>query len=311
MLIFTAPGQGAQKPGILKPWIEHPVSRAQLEILDNAVDFDLLDAGTTWTADQIRDTKVAQPLIFAASLVSAYAALRCSAKPTAVTGHSVGEWCASVIAGVLSDTDAMTLVTARGNAMALACKQAPTGLAAVLGGDRSEVLDAATECGLALANDNGPGQLVIGGTLEQLEQFSTHAPERARVRTLDVSGAFHTSAMQPAVADVAAVASDIATNDADVPLISNRDGCAITNGRQILDRMVDQIALPVRWDLVMNTLVSIETTVTVETCPAGTLSAILRRAMPQVVQHQINSPADASALVAADLRSIELAEVNQ
>ena len=311
MLLFTAPGQGAQKPGILEPWIEDPVSRDQLEMLDSAVDFDLIDAGRSWNSQEIRDTKVAQPLIFAASLVSANAAIRSNAKPAAVTGHSVGEWSASVLAGVLSATDAMTLVCARGNAMALACEQHPTGLVAVLGGDRREVLDAAAASGLALANDNGPGQLVVGGSTAQLAQFSAHPPPKSRVRSLDVAGGFHTAAMASAVAAVTEFAAGITTHDAEVPLISNRDGNALTNGQEILGRMIDQIALPVRWDLVMETLAALGTTVTVEICPAGTLSGILRRAMPHLVQYQINSPADAAALAATDTRNLELTEANR
>lgn len=311
MLIFTAPGQGAQKPGILEPWIADPIALDQLEMLDSAVDFDLIEAGRSWNAQEIRDTKVAQPLIFAASLVSAYAALRFDAKPAAVTGHSVGEWCASVLAGVLSATDAMTLVSARGNAMAVACEQQPTGLVAVLGGDRREVLAAAETHGLALANDNGPGQLVVGGSVDQLAQFSAYPLPKARVRSLDVAGAFHTSAMASAVAIVTEVAAGITTNDAEVPLISNRDGAAVTDGPQILDRMIDQIALPVRWDLVMDTVGSLGVTVTVETCPAGTLSGILRRAMPQLVQYRINSPADAAALATANVRNLDLKEANR
>ncbi len=309
MLIFISPGQGAQKPGILTPWLADPTSQEQLEMLASVVDFDLVAAGTTWDATQIRDTRIAQPLIFASSLLSAFAAIRNGVKPAAVSGHSVGEWCASVLAGVLSATDAMALVAARGDAMAVACESSPTGLAAVLGGDRATVIDAATSHGLALANDNGPGQIVVGGAVEQLNAFAAESPTGSRVRKLDVAGAFHTEAMRPAVAAVATVAADVTTHDADVPLISNRDGSAVTNGRQILDRLVDQIALPVRWDLVMTTLGSIGTTVTVETCPAGTLSGILRRTMPTVTKLQINTPADAAALVAADLRSIELAEV--
>lgn len=310
MLTLVCPGQGAQKPGILDPWIEDPISREQLEMLDSAVDFDLIEAGSSWNSDQIRDTKVAQPLIFAASLVSAYAALSPVAKPAVVTGHSVGEWCASVLTGVLSATDAMTLVSARGNAMALACEQSPTGMVAVLGGDRSDVLEAAATYELALANDNGAGQLVVGGATDQLAEFRAHPPHKARVRALDVAGAFHTAAMQSAIPAVTAVAAGVTTCDADVPLISNRDGKAITDGQQILDRMIEQIALPVRWDLVMETLASLGTTVTLETCPAGTLSGILRRAMPHLVQHQINSPADSSALRATGFGTIELAEAN-
>lgn len=291
---------------MLEPWLADATAKSQLEQLSECVDFDLIAAGTEWDADRIRNTRIAQPLIFATSLVSAYAALASGAKPAAVTGHSVGEWCASVLAGVLTATDAMTLVAARGNAMALACEEEPTGLSAILGGDRDAVISAVSACGLAVANDNGPGQLVVGGTIDQLERFAVAPPEKARVRALDVAGAFHTEAMHPAVVTISELAADVCVNDADIPLISNRDGSAITNGRQILDRLVDQIALPVRWDLVMNTLAAIEASVTVETCPSGTLTGILRRALPAVTTHRIDSPADVTALSTTDLRAIEL-----
>lgn len=311
MLIFLSPGQGAQKPGMLSPWLEVRTSRKQLEALNDAVEFDLLEAGTSWDAERIRNTRIAQPLIFAASLVSGYAAIDAGVKPTAVCGHSVGEWSASVLAGVLSAQDAMRLVAARGTAMALACEEEPTGLAAVLGGERDAVIAGAIARGLAVANDNGPGQLVFGGTASQLEAFAATPPSGTRVRVLDVAGAFHTEAMHPAVSAVAALADTIHTDDANIPLISNRDGAALTNGRQNLDRMVDQIALPVRWDLVMDTLESIETTTTVELCPAGTLSAILRRRIKPLATQQMNTPADASTLMTADLRSGELTEATQ
>ena len=291
---------------MLAPWLADPTAKKQLETLDACVEFDLLAAGTTWDADRIRDTRIAQPLIFATSLVSAYAALTAHTKPAAVTGHSVGEWCAAVLAGVLTATDAMTLVAARGNAMALACEEEPTGLCAVLGGDQEEVNEAATARGLALANNNGPGQLVFGGTREQLDSFAASPPAKARIRSLEVAGAFHTEAMHPAVAQVSEVAATYAVNDADIPLISNRDGSMVTNGRQILDRLVDQIALPVRWDLVMETMTAIETTVAIETCPSGTLSGILRRNVKSVTTRTVDTPQDVQALLTTDLRTSEL-----
>lgn len=296
---------------MLSPWLEDRTARTQLEMLNEAVEFDLLDAGTTWDADRIRNTRIAQPLIFATSLVSAYAAIDAGARPAAVCGHSVGEWSASVLAGVLTAQDAMRLVAARGTAMALACEEEPTGLAAVLGGERDVVIATAVSNGLAMANDNGPGQLVVGGASGRLEAFAAAPPAGSRVRMLEVAGAFHTEAMHPAVSTVAALAATIHTEDAGIPVISNRDGAALTNGQQILDRMVDQIALPVRWDLVMDTLESIATTSTVETCPAGTLSGIVRRRLKTVQAQQVNTPSDASALITADLRSNELTEATR
>lgn len=231
--------------------------------------------------------------------------------PDAVAGHSIGEWSASVLAGVLSATDAMELVRARGDAMALACEEEPTGLAAVLGSDRRTVIDAASKFGLVVANDNGPGQLVVGGTLQQLQDFAANAPSGSRARILDVAGAFHTEAMHSAVAVVTRLATTLEPSDAHTPMISNRDGATITNGQQILDQMVDQIAMPVRWDLVMDRAESIGVTSTVEMCPAGTLSGIVRRRLPNVTTCQVNSPADTADVTSPDLRSNELMEAHQ
>ncbi len=311
MLIFTSPGQGSQKPGILEPWISDPVAFDQLKSLDRIVDFDLIEAGTSWDSERLRDTRIAQPLIFAASIVCAQSALQAGAKPTAVAGHSIGEWAASVIAGVLSVTDAMTLVTARADAMALACNNAATGLVAVLGGDRTEVLETVNAHGLELANDNGPGQLVVGGSADRLAEFSANPPGRARIRALAVAGGFHTEAMRPAVAAVRSAAARITPTAATIPLISNRDGEQVTDRDEILNRMIDQIALPVRWDLVMDTIAGNGAAATIETCPAGTLSAILRRRIPTLATHPLNSPADIEALTQSNLLNFDLAEVHQ
>ncbi len=296
---------------MLIPWLENPMTRAKLEALSSAVEFDLVEAGSTWDSQRIRNTRIAQPLIFAASLIAGQAAVDAGVAPDAVAGHSIGEWSASVLVGVLSATDAMRLVTARGDAMALACEEEPTGLAAVLGGDRDVVIAAATRFGLVVANDNGPGQLVVGGTLQQLQDFAADVPAGSRARILDVAGAFHTEAMHPAVAVVTQLAATIEPSDAHTPVISNRDGAMITNGQQILDQMVDQIAMPVRWDLVMDTAESTETTSTVELCPAGTLSGIVRRRIPNITTYQMNTPADVADLASANLRSSELVEARQ
>ena len=296
---------------MLSPWLADQTARAHLELLNEAVDFDLLEAGSTWESERIRDTRIAQPLIFASSLVAAYAAIDAGAQPTAASGHSVGEWCASVVAGALSAHDAIRLVAARGVAMAQACEQGPTGLAAVLGGTRADVVDVAQRHGLVIANDNGPGQLVVGGPIDQLTELIAAPPSGARVRRLDVAGAFHTDAMRPAVATMATLASTVTTNEASIPVYSNRDGASLTDGQQILDQMIEQIALPVRWDLVMDSLESVGATAAVELCPAGSLRGILRRRLPQIETHLVNIPSDTSSLAVSDLRTTDLAGVSQ
>ncbi len=288
MLAIIAPGQGAQTPGMLAPWIEDAESRALLIQWSDAIGLDLVHLGVHADADEIRDTANAQPLIVAAGLLSART-LQLSGKFSFVAGHSVGEITAAAIAGVLTPLDAMKLVRARGLEMAKAAAITPAGMSAVLGGEREVVLRAIAEAGLVAANDNGGGQIVAAGNLEALAQL---APEGARVRTLAVAGAFHTSYMQPAVEPMRALAASIEVNDCIIGVLSNKDGAVLTSGREILDRIVNQIANPVRWDLCMQTLAEQGVTGVIEVAPAGTLVGLIKRAVPVIEQSALKSPTD-------------------
>src|SRR5262249_19226472 len=154
--VAVFPGQGSQTPGFLSPWLELEGARERLAAYADAAEVDLVAAGTEWDADQIRDTKVAQPLIVAASLLS-YFALggRSTVAPAGVAGHSVGEIAALAAAGVFSDTDGMKLVGIRGRAMAEAAALEQTGMSAVLGGDEEAVLQRLADLDLTPANYNG------------------------------------------------------------------------------------------------------------------------------------------------------------
>jgi [acyl-carrier-protein] S-malonyltransferase len=291
MLAIVAPGQGAQTPGMLSPWIEDNESRALLIQWSDAIGLDLIHLGIHASADEIKDTAHAQPLIVAAGLLSARA-IEIAGKFTYVAGHSVGEITAAAIAGVITPLDAMKLVRLRGSEMAKAASAKPSGMAAVLGGEREVVLAAIAIAGLIAANDNGAGQIVAAGNLDAL---ATLAPEGARVRPLAVAGAFHTSFMQSAVAPLRELAEKIAVADSEVGVLSNKDGAVLTSGREILDRIVEQISNPVRWDLCMNTLQNQGVTGVVELAPAGTLVGLVKRAIPDVAQFALKSPADISA----------------
>lgn len=287
MLALIAPGQGAQTPGMLAPWIEDPANKALLTKWSEAIDLDLLHLGTHADADEIKDTANAQPLIVAAGLLGARA-LAATDQYSFVAGHSVGEITAAALAGVISELDAMKLVRARGIEMAKAAAVTPAGMAAVLGGEREIVLRAIADLGLVAANDNGAGQIVAAGDLDALAQL---APEGARVRALAVAGAFHTSFMQSAVEPLRALAATLDVNDPKCGVISNKDGAVVRNGREVLDRIVAQISNPVRWDLCMNTL-SENVSGAVEVPPAGTLVGLLKRAVPIVETFAIKSVAD-------------------
>lgn len=281
MLVIVAPGQGAQTPGFLTPWLEDPVFESRLNWLSTVAGLDLAHYGTVADADTIRDTKIAQPLLVASGLVSSLALYPHPAdafgRLGAVSGHSVGEITAAVGAGVITAEQAMVLVRERGQAMADAAAVTPTGMSAVLGGDRDEVLAALTQCGLTAANDNGPGQIVAAGTLEQLEELSAHAPKGARVRPLPVAGAFHSPHMAPAVDHVAQLATSVSVHDPRTRFLSNSDGTVVHDGREVLDRIVGQIARPVRWDLCLESMVDLGITGFLEMPPAGTLTGIAKR----------------------------------
>jgi len=286
MLAFIAPGQGAQTPGMLAPWIADPAAKELLTLWSREIDLDLVRLGTTADADEIKNTANAQPLIVAAGLLGARALG--NAKLAMVAGHSVGEITVAAIAGVIDDVDAMKLVRARGIEMAKAASLKPAGMAAVLGGDREVVLRAISELGLVAANDNGGGQIVAAGDLDALAQL---APDGARVRALAVAGAFHTSYMQPAVEPLRAIAAGIEVHEPHIGVISNKDGTVLHDGREILDRIVAQISNPVRWDLCMTTLAK-HVSGALEVPPAGTLVGLLKRAVPIIETFALKAAED-------------------
>jgi len=313
MLIITAPGQGAQTPGFLAPWLDVPGVAERLGAASELAGCDLIRYGTTASADEIRDTAIAQPLLVAAALAAAGAlaggalaggalaggALAGGAlaggRPgdvgaDAAAGHSVGELAAGVLAGVLSEDDAMRLVRVRGAAMAAASAVEPTGMTAVLGGDQEAVLAAIAHHGLTPANVNGAGQIVAAGTLADLAAFAADPPPGARLRPLQVAGAFHTRHMAPAVAALRDAAAEVTVADPVITLLCNADGTAVATGKEWLERIVDQVAAPVRWDLCMRTMADLGVTALIELPPAGTLAGLARRALPGVAQLALKTP---------------------
>jgi [acyl-carrier-protein] S-malonyltransferase len=273
---------------MLTPWITNPESRDLLASWSQAIDLDLIHLGTQADADEIRDTANAQPLIVAAGLLSAKD-LAVGNAVSFMAGHSVGEITAAALAGVFSEVDALRLVRIRGVEMAKAAHGSESGMSAVLGGVREDVLQAIADAGLVAANDNGGGQIVAAGSLQAL---STLAPEGARVRALQVSGAFHTEFMRPALVAFKAFAAEIAVKDSQIGLLSNKDGAPLLSGARILDRIIEQIASPVRWDLCMASMESIGVTRAIEIAPAGTLVGLLKRGAPGIATHALKSPDD-------------------
>ncbi|THG32881.1 ACP S-malonyltransferase [Naasia lichenicola] len=296
MIVVVAPGQGSQTPGFLSPWLEQPASRELLQTLSTAADLDLIEHGTVSDADTIRDTAIAQPLIVAAGILTLSALLDgASTTPAGIAGHSVGEITAASGAGILTPTDAMTLVAARGRAMAEAAALVDTGMSAVIGGDIAITEARLAELGLFPANYNGGGQLVVAGAKDALATLAAEPPAGTRVIPLQVAGAFHTSYMQSAVEKVREVASTLAPADPTLTIWTNSDGTQVTSGRAYLDLLVGQVSSPVRWDSTMESFSAAGVTGIIELAPAGALVGLAKRGLKGVPTVGIKTPADLDA----------------
>lgn len=292
MLAIVCAGQGTQTPGMLTPWLDAPETATMAASFASTCGIDLLAHGTSSPAETIRDTAIAQPLIVATSLLSA-ARLGLLPTPsnTIVAGHSVGEFAALALAGVLSPADAVRLVAIRGEAMAAAAALTPTGMSAIVGGDQDEVAAALAAHGLVAATVNAARQVVAAGTSEQLAALSANPPARTRIIPLQVAGAFHTQHMAPAADVLAAAMSQVASNAPRTTLLSNRDGAAVATGTESLQRLVTQITQPVRWDLCLATFADYGVTGVLELAPGGVLAGLAKRALG-VATMAIKDPSD-------------------
>jgi [acyl-carrier-protein] S-malonyltransferase len=303
VIALLAPGQGAQTPGMLVPWLADPGARDTLARWSAAIDLDLERLGTTAEAEEIRDTAVTQPLVVATALL-AHAALAAAAplpSTLVAAGHSVGELAAAAIAGVLDPDAAVALAAVRGREMAAACALEPTGMSAVLGGKPDEVLARLEELGLDPANRNGAGQVVAAGPVAALAALAESPPERARVVPLSVAGAFHTRFMASAETALGAHAASVRPGEPTCTLLSNADGAAVTDGEDALRRLVAQVTRPVRWDSCQAALRDRGVTALIELPPAGTLVGLAKRELRGVPALALKAPDDleaAAALVA-------------
>ena len=298
MIIVACPGQGSQTPGFLADWAQDQGSRDFLAEASERSGVDLLQHGIESDADTIRDTRIAQPLIVAASLL-AWRALgeRTSLDGVGVAGHSVGEFAAASAAGVLSAGDALQLVGVRGRAMAEAATREATGMSAVVGGVEPDVLAKIAEHELTPANRNGGGQIVAAGALTALAALADDAPRGARVIPLQVAGAFHTDYMASAIPTLAEAAKSVDAADPDRPLWTNADGSRVTSGNSFVESLISQVASPVRWDACMEGFQEAGITGLIELTPAGALVGIAKRALKGVPTVAVKSPSDLDAAV--------------
>src|SRR5688572_12739572 len=250
MLAFTFPGQGSQRPGMGRPWLDHEswelVGEAN-EIAERDVGKLLLDAD----ADELRGTRNAQLTTFVSSLMVLDAAERLGLEPSYCAGHSLGEYTALTATGALSFEDGVRLVCERSDAMHDAGDERNGTMAAVLGLDDEQVEIACrrADSDVWVANFNAPGQIVIAGSPEGVAAATAVAKELGakKVMPLQVSGAFHTPFMSPARDRLRKAIAEANPRDIEVPVVSNVDAAAHTDGGEWGSLLSAQLNSPVRW----------------------------------------------------------------
>lgn len=300
MLAFTFPGQGSQRPGMGRPWVDHEswelVEEAS-EVAGRDVGALLLDAD----ADELRDTRNAQLTTFVSSLMVLDAVERLGVDAGFCAGHSLGEYTALAATGALGFQEGVVLVCERAAAMHDAGTDRLGTMAAVLGLDDDQVEVA---CNLAdddvwVANFNAPGQVVIAGSPGGVESAGGRAKELGakRVMPLQVSGAFHTSYMAAARDRLreAIAAADI--RDAEIPVVSNVDAKPHDQGHEWTSLLSAQLASPVRWKHSLQTLASLGVTQFAELGPGGVLTGMAKRSVDGARTISVATPEDLDKLI--------------
>ncbi|MDJ0771121.1 MAG: ACP S-malonyltransferase [Ilumatobacter sp.] len=300
MLAFTFPGQGSQRPGMGRPWVDHEswelVDEAS-EVADRDVAALLLDAD----ADELRDTRNAQLTTFVSSLMVLDAVERLGIEASFCAGHSLGEYTALAATGALGFDEGVELVAERAAAMHDAGNEQPGTMAAVLGLDDDQV---GVACNLAdadvwVANYNAPGQVVIAGSPDGVEAAGKHAKELGakRVMGLQVSGAFHTGFMSSARERLrgAIAAADI--RDAEIPVVSNVDAKPHDRGGEWISLLSAQLSSPVRWKHCLQTLAGLGVTDFAELGPGGVLTGMAKRSVEGARTLSVATPDDLDKLL--------------
>ena len=295
MLALVAPGQGSQSVGMLAPWVVDSKTKDLVQSWSKLVSVDLLKLGQFGTADEIKSTDIAQLLIFVTSILSSIDLDLGNEKDSSIVyaGHSVGEFAAYSLAGAFEVDQALRLVAKRGQAMLAATKVfSKTGMSAVLGGNKEEVVSYLSEFELIAANINSNGQIIAAGTLENLDRLANTPLKGTRIRPLEVSAAFHTKFMEPAVSQFTEIFKVISVKSPRQIVLSNKNGERVSNSTDITENLIQQVISPVRWDLCQAKMVELGVTGMLELAPGGTLCGIAKKEIPNVETFAIKSPED-------------------
>jgi [acyl-carrier-protein] S-malonyltransferase len=274
-------------------WIADATNKELIAKYSEFIDLDLFHYGTSASQAEITATNIAQPLLTALAFMS-FGKLKVNSNSNIIySGHSVGEFSAASLAGFYSDQTAMKLVKIRGKAMAeAAASNNATGMSAVLGGDKTEVIKHIEQFDLVPANVNCNGQIVASGLLTNLEKLTENPPASTKVRKLEVAGAFHSQFMKSAESELEKEFAQVEVKDSTSIFISNKDGQMVKNSSELKNRLITQITSPVRWDLCQAKMIELGLTGMLELAPAGVLTGIAKREMPGVELFAIKSPED-------------------
>jgi [acyl-carrier-protein] S-malonyltransferase len=306
-LAILLPGQGAQRPGMdagLRQ-TDSDLLTSHLDRVAAASRLPLARLCAEGPAETLKRTEVAQPALFAVSLALCDIAREVGLRPTALGGHSLGEYTAAVAAGALTPDDGAALVAERGRLMARAQQQRPGAMAAIIG-TAPDVVEAlcARVAGsgvLAVANYNAPTQTVVTGDHAAIEHLLGLVRELdgGRGVRLPVGAAFHSPLMQPVQIELAKTAAVLPWRDPDAPLVSNSSGLLVHSASAVRKALAAQIAAPVRWVACVQTLLAAGCRHFLELGPGRVLTGLVRQIAPGVDVAAADSRAAIEAYVAA------------
>jgi [acyl-carrier-protein] S-malonyltransferase len=302
VLAFTFPGQGSQRSGMGRAWVDHPSWEVTAEASETAgrdLTALLLDA----PMEELTRTGNAQLATFVLSLVVLDAVERLGLSPAACAGHSLGEYTALVASGALSFADGTRLVMDRGDAMQFAADEQPGTMAAMLGisDDDAEAACQRAEDDVWVANYNAPGQVVIAGTAQGVASASERAKELGarKVLPIPVSGAFHTPLMLPARSRLRKALAAVEFHSPEVPVVANVDARVHTDPAEWPGLLSSQLCSPVRWRQTLETLAGRGASAVIELGPGGVLTGLIRRTVPDLRAVTIAVPEDLDKLMDA------------